>query len=337
MQPNLSFIHSCWASLCAWGSSDWWSADLPRGAPLHHQRLSSDENQERWWIEDGFSNLIQSFQVSGHAFWSLQFTGQLSGLYQQNHGQKAGYLCHFYLDDMLIYMKDTNQACINAVWWVLELPRKNSLFANHKKCCFHQDEVRFLEYVVSAQEISMENEKIKAVRNWPEPKSVWDIQVFIGFPNFYWRFIQGFSKIAALLTLMLKTTGLLDSALRRLEANGDEVIRSDHDDRNLSKSKKSKNVKSEILMHIEAIRKPMFLTFGARKAFNQLKQAFTKAPILQYFDPECLSRLKPIRLYHRKSFVSADFWLPDLQSGSMAPSSLIFGKNDTTRNKIQNL
>ena len=50
----------------------------------------------------------------------------------------------------------------------------------------------------------MEDERIEAVKNWPEPTSVRDIQVFIGFANFYQRFIRGFSRIAAPLTLLLK-------------------------------------------------------------------------------------------------------------------------------------
>ena len=52
----------------------------------------------------------------------------------------------------------------------------------------------------------MEAKQIEIVRKWPEPKSVQDIQVFLGFANFYWRFIQGFSRIGALLISMLKTT-----------------------------------------------------------------------------------------------------------------------------------
>lgn len=51
----------------------------------------------------------------------------------------------------------------------------------------------------------MENKRIEAVKDWPEPQSIWDIQVFLGFANFYWCFIQGINQIAAPLTLMLKT------------------------------------------------------------------------------------------------------------------------------------
>ena len=51
-------------------------------------------------------------------------------------------------------------------------------------------------------------------RPWPEPKSVQDIQVFLGFANLYRRFIQGFSRIAAPLTSMLKTSGSTESTIR---------------------------------------------------------------------------------------------------------------------------
>ena len=111
-----------------------------------------------------------------------------------------------YLDDILIYTKDPGQPHVEAVRWVLDQLRKHSLFANLKKCRFHQDEVRFLGYVVSSKGISMEAKRIEVVRKWPEPKLVQDIQVFLGFANFYRRFIQGFSKIAVPLTSILKTT-----------------------------------------------------------------------------------------------------------------------------------
>ena len=52
----------------------------------------------------------------------------------------------------------------------------------------------------------MNDKRIKAVRNWLEPRLVRDIQVFFGFANFYRRFIQGFNKIVRPLTSMLRTT-----------------------------------------------------------------------------------------------------------------------------------
>ena len=56
----------------------------------------------------------------------------------------------------------------------------------------------------------MKAKKIKVVKNWPELKLVCNIQVFLGFTNFYWRFIQGFNKIVASFISILKLTGLSD-------------------------------------------------------------------------------------------------------------------------------
>ena len=77
---------------------------------------------------------------------------------------------------------------------------------------------------------------------------------------------------------MLKTSGLSDLA-PRLGVNNNKVVRNDSkaDKKNLSK--KSKNVKSGIQTYIETMEKPTFLTLGTRKAFNSLRQAFTKALI----------------------------------------------------------
>ena len=73
--------------------------------------------------------------------------------------------------------------------WILDILRKNGLFANLKKCWFHKDKVQFLSYIVLSQGIQIEDKKIKVVKNWLKQKLVQDIQVFIGFANFYQNFI----------------------------------------------------------------------------------------------------------------------------------------------------
>ena len=94
-----------------------------------------------------------------------------------------------YLNDILIYTKDLGQAYVNAVWRVLEELKKNGLLTNPKKCRFHKDKVCFLGYVMSAQGVQIEEERIDVIKNWPEPKSIHNIQVFLDFANFYCRFI----------------------------------------------------------------------------------------------------------------------------------------------------
>ena len=145
---------------------------------------------------------------------------------------------------------------------------------------------------MSAQAVRIEDERIEAVKNWPEPTSVRDIQVFIGFANFYRRFIQGFSRIAAPLTSMLKTTGSSEeSAPRAFRAGNDEVVgggggRADETVVDSSTSKNEKSRKSTRVPNIGATGEPNFLTPNAKKAFNHLRLAFIEAPIFQYFDLE---------------------------------------------------
>ena len=136
-------------------------------------------------MENGLQDLIRLLQVPGDAFWIIQRLGQHPGLHQQDFGQKLDVFIIVYLDNILIYTEDESQGHIEAVQWVLDFLRKSGLFANLKKCQFYQNKVCFLGYIVSAQEVQIEDEKIEAVRNWPEPKSVKDIQVFLGFANFY--------------------------------------------------------------------------------------------------------------------------------------------------------
>ena len=109
-----------------------------------------------------------------------------------------------YLDDILIYIKDKKQGYINAVWGFFEKLKKYNFFANFKKCCFYNNKIRFLKYIVSVQKVPIKDKKIEVSKNWFETKSIRDIWVFLIFANFYQCFIQGFSKIAGSPTLILK-------------------------------------------------------------------------------------------------------------------------------------
>ena len=149
----------------------------------------------------------------------------------------------------------------------------------------------------------MEDERIKAVEQWPESKSVRDIQVFLGFANFYRQFIQEFSRIAALFTSMLKTIGNTGSAANPKETEGGvdgdsvvgDVVGSDEATNPTKRKNPVKTTKSKILVksknHDFLKSRPEkagtgFLTLEARLAFTQLRQAFVEAPILYHFDPE---------------------------------------------------
>ena len=108
-----------------------------------------------------------------------------------------------YLDDILIYSKSKDQH-LTHLEKVCTAIRKESLYANLKKCSFFTDRVIFLGFVISSKGVSADSQKIKAIVDWPEPKNIHEVQSFHGLATFYRRFIHGFSTIMAPITDCMK-------------------------------------------------------------------------------------------------------------------------------------
>jgi hypothetical protein len=104
-----------------------------------------------------------------------------------------------YFDDIFVYSKNLDEH-IEHLHCVLAVLRKEKLYANLKKCSFCLDKVVFLGYVVSAKGIAVDEEKEKAIKEWPTPKSITEVRSFHGLASFYRRFVKDFSTLAALLT-----------------------------------------------------------------------------------------------------------------------------------------
>jgi hypothetical protein len=158
--------------------------------------------------------------------------------------------CIVYLDDVLIF-SETEKEHVSHVREVLQRLREAKLFVKLSKCEWHTQRTEYLGYIVSPEGISIDKDRVKTISEWPKPRTVRDIRVFIGFMNYYRRFIAGFSKLALPLT--------------KLTQKGPGAARGGHAQR-----------KEE--SHA--------IDLGAEgdKAFQQLKDAFLEVPILTHFE-----------------------------------------------------
>ncbi|KAJ9542719.1 hypothetical protein OSB04_029225 [Centaurea solstitialis] len=108
-----------------------------------------------------------------------------------------------FIDDILIYSK-TKEEHVTHLREVLEVLRREQLYAKFSKCAFWLQEVQFLGHIVNREGIKVDPSKIEAVMSWEVPKTPSEIRSFLGLAGYYRRFIEGFSRIAVPLTRLTK-------------------------------------------------------------------------------------------------------------------------------------
>src|SRR3984957_2854386 len=106
-----------------------------------------------------------------------------------------------YMDDILIFTQ-THEEHTRVVREVLHILRENNLFLKPETCVFHQPEVEYLGLIVGNRQARMDPAKVAAIQDWPAPTKKQELQRFLGFCNFYRRFIKDYSKIAKPLTIL---------------------------------------------------------------------------------------------------------------------------------------
>ncbi|GKD37616.1 putative reverse transcriptase domain-containing protein, partial [Tanacetum coccineum] len=104
-----------------------------------------------------------------------------------------------FIDDILIYSRNEEEHA-NHLRIILELLRKEKLYAKFSKCDFWIRIVQFLGHLIDSQGLHVDPAKIEAVKNWTSPTTPTEVRQFLGLTGYYRRFIEGFSKIAKPLT-----------------------------------------------------------------------------------------------------------------------------------------
>jgi len=108
-----------------------------------------------------------------------------------------------YFNDILIYSKNLNKH-IDYLNSVLSVLFDDKLYANLNKCTFCMKKIVFIKYVLTAQGIEMDEDKVKVIQDWPTHKSVTEVRSFHGLASFYRRFVKEFSTIATPSTDIVK-------------------------------------------------------------------------------------------------------------------------------------
>src|SRR5437016_10149774 len=108
-----------------------------------------------------------------------------------------------YMDEIFLFAR-TRQELEENTKRVLQRLRDNDLFLKPKKCEFSKEKVEWLSMIIEEGKISMDPGKLKGISEWPSPTTVKQTRGFLGFGNFYQRFIKHFSEIAKPLNDLLK-------------------------------------------------------------------------------------------------------------------------------------
>ncbi|GKC68885.1 putative nucleotidyltransferase, ribonuclease H, partial [Tanacetum coccineum] len=108
-----------------------------------------------------------------------------------------------FIDDILMYskMKEEHEDHLRIV---LKILRQKKLYAKFSKCDFWLGQVAFLGHIVSADGITMDPAKVKAITKWPRPTTITEVRSFLGLAEYYRRFVEGFSLLALSLTKLIR-------------------------------------------------------------------------------------------------------------------------------------
>ena len=124
--------------------------------------------------------------------WPGTFQRMMNSIFQEllHEGVLANHM-----DDFVILARTMEELEERTIWF-LKIAEKHNLCFKRSKCDFNMEEIPILRVIVGKGQVKMEQEKIKAVKEWKTLMKIKDVESFLGFTNFYWQFIHNFSHTA---------------------------------------------------------------------------------------------------------------------------------------------
>ncbi len=172
-------------------------------------KLDIRKAYHRLWIAPGdeWKTAFRTFY--GHYEYSIipfgvvhapaAFQGHINNMLSEHLNQ----FCIAYLDDIVVYSNLLEEHREHVRLVLAKLPEAG-LYLKLLKCEFEMQQISFVGFIVTPEGVEMEPDRVRTISEWSEPASHRNIQVFLGFANFYRRFISGFSRLAKPMTDMLK-------------------------------------------------------------------------------------------------------------------------------------
>ena len=154
-------------------------------------------------MENRIQNPIRSLRLQCHAIGTRQRSRHILAIMNKIVPEFLHHGVIVYLDDILIYSENEEEH-IELVKKVLAKREVHQLAVSVTKSVFHVESVEFLRYIVGIDGVTMSERKVESVMNWRAWRSVKEVQISIGFANFYRRFIKDFSKICSPIMETLK-------------------------------------------------------------------------------------------------------------------------------------